>query len=144
MSLFFSNRGNKGCFVKKAESDRRKLLSQIHVLNQPRQPQNKENHIQLQAGTVEEITWAVGRRIVELECLAKGLEECEDCKTHLSLSNIVSEKRYGFGSLLYVQCDCGFLNNVYTGKRHRTDKQTRGIPIYDINTKAATGKDRVS
>ena len=50
------------------------------------------------------------------------------------------EKRYGLASKLYVKCTCGVLNEVFTCKSHRDDrKQKRGVPIYDVNTKAAAG-----
>ena len=84
-----------------------------------------------------QITWKTGRRIVELDHLAKQLEHCSDCEALLNLSNTVSEVRMGFGSTLYIQCECGVLNSVTTNKSHRTGK--RGPPVFDVNTKAAVG-----
>lgn len=88
----------------------------------------------------EEITWEDGRRVVELGVLAKGLEACSVCKEPLQLKNITEEKRYGLASLLYVQCECSNINSVYTGKSHRPSSSHHGLPIYDVNTKLATGK----
>ena len=81
-----------------------------------------------------EITWKDGRRVVELGELAKGLEACSVCEEPLQLKNIVGEKRYGLGSLLYVQCECSNVNAVYTGKSHRPSSSHHGLPIYDVNT----------
>ena len=50
---------------------------------------------------------------------AKGLEACSVCNEPLQLKNITEQKRYGLASLLYVQCECSNINNVYTGKSHR-------------------------
>jgi len=77
-----------------------------------------------------------GRRIVEIDHLAKQLY-CNDCGKHLNLNNIVNEKRYGFGSVLMIECECGSCNEVSTGKTHRTGK--RGPAVFDVNTKAALG-----
>lgn len=88
----------------------------------------------------EEITWADGRRVVELQVLAEGLKSCSDCNQPLHLRNISSEKRYGLASVLTITCsNCAQLNSVYTGKSHRSAGATRGVPIYDVNTKLATG-----
>ena len=72
--------------------------------------------------------------------LAKGLEACSVCNEPLQLKNITEEKRYGLASLLYVQCECSNINTVYTGKSHRPMGSHHGLPIYDVNTKLATGK----
>ena len=87
-----------------------------------------------------EITWEEGRRVIELGVLAKGLEACSVCNEPLQLKNITEEKRYGLASLLYVQCECSNINTVYTGKSHRPTGSHHGLPIYDVNTKLATGK----
>jgi hypothetical protein len=71
------------------------------------------------------------------EQLQKGCKECEE---GLALNNIVEETKQGLGSILYIQCDCGELNSVRTGKTHRDpNKKKVGRPIWDVNTKAATG-----
>jgi len=65
-----------------------------------------------------------GRRVVEIDHLAKQLY-CNDCGKQLNLNNIVNEKRYGFGSVLMIkcECECGSCNEVSTGKTHRTGKR---------------------
>ncbi|XP_074611940.1 uncharacterized protein LOC141866350 [Acropora palmata] len=47
----------------------------------------------------------------------------------------------GLGSILYIQCEeCPQLNAIKTGKTHSSPtKKNVGRPIWDINTKAATG-----
>ncbi len=50
------------------------------------------------------------------------------------------ETRYGFGSLLYIRCDCGVINCVPTNKRSRKDDAPRAKPTFSINDKAALGK----
>ena len=83
--------------------------------------------------------WNQGRRIVELGVLAEGLV-CEDCSLTLSLINTAEETKLGLGSPLYIFCECGLLNSVATGKTHRRPGATKGVPIFDINSKAATGE----
>ena len=87
-------------------------------------------------------SWRHGRRIVELGLLADELEKgCTECKEPLKLSNTESETRLGLGSTLYISCKkCGQLCSIRTGKTHRDPgKKKVGSPIWDINTKAATG-----
>lgn len=82
-------------------------------------------------------SWRDGRRIVELGLLSDQLESgCTDCKKYLKLSQIETEIRQGFGSILYVKCECGVINKVKTGKTHETGK---GHYIFDVNSKAALG-----
>jgi len=47
------------------------------------------------------------------------------------------KKRYGFGFVLMIECECGSCNEVSTGKTHRTGK--RRPAVLDVNTKAALG-----
>ena len=68
-----------------------------------------------------EITWEDGWRVVELGVLAKGLEACSICEEPLQLKNIVEEKRYRLGSLLYVQCECSTLANPIVRRVRITD-----------------------
>ena len=65
-------------------------------------------------------SWRESRRIVELWHLAAHLS-CTDCGDSLSLTNIAKETRYGYGSLLYIDCTCGVVNMVETNKRHRVN-----------------------
>ena len=83
--------------------------------------------------------WFAERRIVELGVLASGLAACTICQKSLELRNIVSERRYGLASLLRVRCECGTDNKISTGKTHRSSNSRRGTPIFDVNTKVATG-----
>ena len=82
--------------------------------------------------------WDVGRRIIELAVLAKGLSSCsaETCDEKLDLMNIVNETRIGFASLLYIPCKCGKMNKVPTGKSRKL-KDNCGVHLYDINSKSA-------
>ena len=71
----------------------------------------------------KDISWDVGRRIVELKVLAEALGSCdnevEKCTARLDLRNCVQETRMGFASILWVTCgECGELNRVPTGKSH--------------------------
>ena len=83
-------------------------------------------------------SWREGRRICELGYLSDQLKcDDSDCGENLSLSNIIKETRYGFGSRLYIECTCGIVNTVETNKRHRVNN--KGPKVFDINTKAALG-----
>ena len=87
-------------------------------------------------------SWREGRRIVELGCLVDQLKDgCLECKKKLNLVNTTEETIQGLGSILYVQCEeCSQVNTIKTGKTHRSpEKKSIGRPIWDINTKAATG-----
>lgn len=86
------------------------------------------------ADTKECKDWRLGRRIVELDVLAKGLSACGKCGLPLNLDHTKEIQTYGLGSLLKVQCfntNCMYINHIPTGKRH--DR------IWDVNTKLATG-----
>lgn len=77
---------------------------------------------------------------MELDCIAKGLTSCNDCGQLIGLNRIIDKKINGFGSILYIECVCGVLNNVRTNKVHRAPGKSKGCLIYDINTKMATAK----
>lgn len=85
--------------------------------------------------------WREGRRIVEIGHLVDQLSKgCSDCQEVLLLHNLISETKQGLGSIFHIQCVCGEMNSVRTGKTHRDpNKKQVGSPIWDINTKAATG-----
>ena len=85
----------------------------------------------------DKITWADGRRIVSLKCLADRLDYCINpvCDSKLNLKNIISETRSGFGSYLVIECSCGTYNQVATDTTHH--KNANGRAIFDINTKVA-------
>ena len=57
--------------------------------------------------------------------------------------NFSDETRQGFGSLLYVRCDCGVLNLVLTNKRNRNNDAPRSKPTFTINDKVALGKYKI-
>ena len=83
-----------------------------------------------------------GRRIVELDVLAKELE-CKSCGASLQLLNCFRETVSGLGSFLYITCsnsDCGEINVCHTNKVHRSSAKRRGRPIFDVNTKLAAGR----
>lgn len=104
---------------------------------------NSETQTQTEVDN-DSLGWNEGRRIVELGFLAEQLKLCQECKKNpLHLSDCVSEIRCGFGSLLKIQCStCNRINNIYTGKQHRTeDKNDKGLKIWDVNSKAALGKN---
>lgn len=75
---------------------------------------------------------------MEMGTLAEGFKLCYFCQQPIQLKN-VDEKRYGLASLLYIQCSCGQTNTVRTGKSHQCTNARRRVPIYDVNTKLATG-----
>ena len=100
------------------------------------EPVNSSN-IDEHVNDVTQVSWREGRRIVELGHLVDQLY-CTDCGEYLRLSKISKETRYGYGSLLYIDCTCGFINTVETNKRHRVNN--KGPKVFDINTKAALGK----
>ena len=135
----------KGRFAS-AASVRKRQVSSMHckIINASRENTSSTEVHEEKLGEREredaEITWEDGRRVVELGVLAEGLEACSVCKEPLQLKNIIEEKRYGLASLLYVQCECCNINIVYTGKSHRPSSSHHGLPIYDVNTKLATGE----
>ena len=135
----------KGCFAPVASIRERQLSSLCcKKINASRENTSSTDVHEEKPGEYEhedaEITWEDGQRVIELGVLAKGLEACSVCKEPLQLKNIAEEKRYGLASLLYVQCECSNNNTVYTSKSHRPSGLHHRLPIYDVNTKLATGK----
>lgn len=131
-------RSKSGRFIKGSELDRRKLCAEkFRIISQQCSEGEKEP---VNEGSEREVSWDDGRRVVELGMLAEGLESCSCCQQPIQLKNVVAERRYGLASLLYIQCSCGQLNTVRTGKSHRSADARRGVPIYDVNTKLATGR----
>ena len=84
-----------------------------------------------------------GRRVVELGVLAEALDGgCKVCSTPLRLSSSTDETVSGLGSFLYIVCsnsECGEINVCHTNKTHRVAGNSRGRPIFDVNTKIAAG-----
>lgn len=58
------------------------------------------------ADTKECKDWRLGRRIVELDVLAKGLSACGKCGLPLNLDHTKEIQTYGLGSLLKVPKKC--------------------------------------
>jgi len=84
-----------------------------------------------------------GRRIVNLGLLAEQLDQsgCMACHTPLHLSDTVDSRRYGCAEVLQVKCRiCAVVTPVHTSKRHYSPSSGKPMPIYDINTKVASGK----
>lgn len=91
-------------------------------------------HLDVADHDSEDVQWYDGRRIVEIKHLADQLYCCK-CRSHLHLSDIVNETRYGLGSVFNIICKndlCCHTNQVSTGKRN-----SKGA--FDINTKVAIG-----
>lgn len=83
-------------------------------------------------------TWKKGRRIVELDVLAKAMFCCQ-CRLPLHLSDTVGERKGGLGSHLFIQCSssgCGAVTDVPTGKTGPTGS-------FDVTDKVAIGKKSV-
>ena len=65
-----------------------------------------------------------GRRIVNINVLADNLV-CSECKSILSLKNIISEKKNGLLSKFTVKCSnttCNNVTTVCTDKTHKVQK----------------------
>lgn len=128
----------KGRFIKPKKCARLESLSK--TMSEGRKCLENDESLP-DAESTEKSGWRDGRRIVELGLLADQLRACKNCSNPLFLHNIDNEQRVGYASILYVSCECGFMNKVSTGKSHRpSDKTKRGMPVYDINTKAVLGK----
>ena len=130
-------RSKSGRFIKGGELNRRKACAEkFRIVSQQCSEGEKEP-----AHTMcdREVSWDDGRRVVEMGMLAEGLESCCSCQQPIQLKNVVDEKRYGLASLLYIQCSCGQINTVRTGKSHRCTDACLRVPFYDVNTKLAIG-----
>ena len=71
--------------------------------------------------------------------LADGLKACQLCGNPLHLKDCVGEKKFGLAHILSVRCfysECGLVNDVPTGSRHKTSTCTSA---WDVNTKLAAG-----
>ena len=98
-------RGDKGKFIKpqivKGNSNLRPGSCNSNV------PET-QSHTTNEVEDGEDVSWRDGRRIVDLGELADNLRRCSggDCDRVQDLRNTISEKRFGFGSLLWIKCDC--------------------------------------
>ena len=131
-------RDKKGCFRRVKECERRQNL-QIQCKRKFDNVGEDVKNANDRRGDFE----LSGRRVVELDLLAKVLDEgCKACGNPLQLSNCFHETVSGLGSLLYLTCangECGEINVCRTNKTHRTGSVQRGRPIFDVNTKLAAG-----
>ncbi|XP_043468802.1 uncharacterized protein LOC122502708 [Leptopilina heterotoma] len=81
---------------------------------------------------------AEGRRIVHLKTLAEQLN-CKNCKSVLSLTDIVNEKRFGLASVFNVKCNtCLLSTQVSTDKQHIVSGPNMH-KHFDVNTKVVVG-----
>ncbi len=83
--------------------------------------------------------------ICDVALLGDKLDRCNLCDMPLRLSQCARVKYQGLGSYLYINCDnvdCKAVNRVPTSKQHRPPGKTRGPMVWDLNTKAATGKSK--
>ncbi|CAC5357764.1 unnamed protein product [Mytilus coruscus] len=82
------------------------------------------------------------RFLCELEYLASQLRSCTGCDKPLHLHNASGVRCYGVSGILYIICHrpiCGRLNKIKLGKPHYPGENKRGIGVFDVNTKIATG-----
>ncbi|CAC5400875.1 unnamed protein product [Mytilus coruscus] len=80
------------------------------------------------------------RFVVELDVLAKQLQQCTKCCTPLHLHNSLGVRPLGLSGILFVQCtECGNIDRIKLGKTHYRTEVKRGNGIFDINTKVTTG-----
>ena len=131
-------RRRNGTFLS-SKSKRRRVL---HAADQTKTKHMMETDAVTEPSAKRKWSWREGRRIVELGFLVDQLKDgCVECKKKLNLVNTTEETIQGLGSILYVQCEeCSQVNTIKTGKTHRSpEKKSIGRPIWDINTKAATG-----
>ena len=132
-------RDKKGCFRRLKEMKRR----EISAVNCKRPGIVEEVKMGTEAPCESQSCLELrGRRIVELDVLAKELE-CKSCGASLQLLNCFRETVSGLGSFLYITCsnsDCGEINVCHTNKAHCSNDKRRGRPIFDVNTKLAAGR----
>ncbi|XP_076438391.1 uncharacterized protein LOC143277453 [Babylonia areolata] len=87
----------------------------------------------------EFFAWNDGRRIVDLQELAKQLH-CKKCGSLLDLQRTEREARYGLASVLYIHCNCGLLNDVHTGRIQNGEEKvwkSSPTPVFEVNIKAS-------
>lgn len=78
-----------------------------------------------------------GRRIIHLKTLGKNMI-CKHCDFLLSLTDLVSEKRIGLASILYLKCrKCNKITGASTDKQHTV---SNGNSHYDSNTQLVIGR----
>ena len=147
-STGMSARSKKGRFRKKscmvqyqiviAANKIRKATCELPVHDQKAKTDTASHALSLETETSFPVT---SRRIVDVQRLAHTLQRgCLICESPLQFINIETEVRRGLGCIWYVRCPCGDMTLVKTGPQHTSDSQAKKIPIFDINTKCATGK----
>ncbi|CAC5422540.1 unnamed protein product [Mytilus coruscus] len=81
------------------------------------------------------------RLVTELDTLANQLKSCRECSIPLHLHDAKGVRCYGLTGIVYIICQnssCHTLNRVKLGKVH-FEREKKGVGIFDVNTKAATG-----
>ncbi len=128
----------KGKFIKKKQLDKVINSTQlIGAVNKDQAASKAVNSTDNKVKNDTSFTWSDGRRVVDLDQLAKGLNNCKSCMHTLNLLDTVKEVREGLGSVLHIKCDvCSTVNEVTTGKKHGEG----GRGVFDVNSKAAVGK----
>ena len=133
-------RDKKGCFRKPKEMKRREMSAvNCKIIGKVVEEVEIDTEVHCESQSCLELR---GRRIVELDVLARELE-CKSCGASLQLLNCFREMVSGLESFLYITCsnsDCGEINVCHTNKIHRSSDKRRGRPIFDVNTKLAAGR----
>ncbi|CAG2206187.1 unnamed protein product [Mytilus edulis] len=134
-----SKKSKKAFFFKKLNNDRKNTSFQNADLQDHNQYTHYLTDIGCEVSIDEEIidanksnTWMEGRRVVELDVLAREMYCCR-CNLPLHLSNTVGERLFGLASVLLIKCDnsaCLATTDVHTGKRTPNGS-------YCINSKVA-------
>ena len=131
-------RDKKGCFRREKECERRQNLQIRCKRKFEKVTQDVEN-----ANDRRSDFKLLGRRIVELDLLAKVLDQgCKACGYPLQLSNCFHETVSRLGSFQYLTCansECEEINVCRTNKTHRYGSVQRGRPMFDVYTTLAAG-----
>ena len=94
---------------------------------------------EIQSNSEENFQWFEGIRIIELGVLAEGLKQCQasGCLKPLQLSNTVRETRAGYGSWLWIWCECGTTNKIATGasQHQNNEDHAKQRPVFNVNLK---------
>ena len=136
-------RNKKGRFAKPKEVERLARFGEAARKRRLGSPNDgASDSTEPEAGDQAESYQLEGRRIVNLGLLAKQLDEsgCMACHTPLHLSDTEGSHRYGCAEVLLIKCRaCEVMTPVHTSKRHYSPSSGKLMPIYDINTKIASG-----
>ncbi|CAC5358784.1 unnamed protein product [Mytilus coruscus] len=81
------------------------------------------------------------RLVTELDTLANQLKSCRECTIPLHLHDAKGVRCYSLTGIVYIICknsSCQTLNRIKLGKVH-FGREKKGVGMFDVNTKAATG-----